>query len=85
MREFWRTAVGAFGGMLRTRPVEIAELPGERVAVTGIWEATTGDEDRASLAAGIPPFGQVIEFKAGRISRVTYFRDPAEAHRGANT
>ena len=77
MLEFWRTSVGAFGGTIHAEPLEIAELPDDRVAVTGAWKAPGGE--RAGALDAVAPFGQIVEFRDGLISRVEYFPDPDEA------
>jgi ketosteroid isomerase-like protein len=77
MRVFWRTSVGAFDGDIEVELLQISDLPGERVAVTGKWKARHGE--RTGVLAALPNFGQLIEFHDGAISRVEYFPNPDEA------
>jgi ketosteroid isomerase-like protein len=71
MAELRRVSLGMFPELF---PVarEIVDLSDDRVLVRGEWKPRVAGTRLDALAA-VPQFGQIIEFRDGRILRVEYF------------
>jgi hypothetical protein len=69
-----------FIGLVKNKPTEIVDLDEERVFVAG---RTTVRGASSGAQVDVPPFGQIIEFRDGLISRVDNYSDVDEARRAA--